>query len=160
MKKPVNIHDIKPEPNSFEVPEGYFENFMAKLEPRLKEETTATKQVAMPAPRSSRMWIGWVAAASVVAVIVGGIAFNELTQTPAPTVVNITGHGPHLAISDHAIVGLLAERDDEFELTDDELMELVEHEVQKSETTAIINFLEDEGDLDEDVEDEDFLGAI
>jgi len=59
-------------------------------------------------------------------------------------------------IPDKEIASLLNDRDDEFELTDEEIIEVIQHETKKDETTAIINFLEEDGGDEE----EDFLESI
>jgi hypothetical protein len=54
----------------------------------------------------------------------------------------------------------MEERDDEFELTEEEIIEVIEFEATRSESTAIIEFLQEESEIDAGTEEEDFFESI
>ena len=148
----IQLEDIAPIEESYQVPGGYFEGLMDKIEERKDMEDN----VVSFRRRKIRVWGSFVAAACIAMVVLSVINFGDNTTTPI-----VSGGSHKLNISDHEIASLLDDRDDEFELTEDEIIEVIEHESLQSESTAIIDFLQEEDDLDGGVTDEeDFLESI
>lgn len=149
----IRISDIVPIEESYQVPEGYFEGLMEKIEERKGDENNVVKF----RQRRIRIWGSFVAAACITLVVVSAINFGPKNGN-ADTFANLPSNRLE-KISDKEIASLLEDRDDEFQLTEDEIIEVIEHETVESESTAIIDFLQDE-DLDGVNEDEDFLDEI
>lgn len=147
----IKLSDIQPLEESFQVPEGYFEGLMDKIEVRRTQEDN----VVSFRSRSIRIWGSLVAVACVAMVIVSVINFGP------PAEVNHTNeYSSMLSIPDHEIASLMEERDDEFELTEEEIIEVIEFESTRSESTAIIEFLQEESEIDAGTEEEDFFESI
>ena len=150
----ISIEDINSIEESYQVPEGYFEGLMEKIEERknIEDNVVSFRQ------RKIRIWGSFVAAACIAMVVVSVINFGPTTQ---PLIISDGSDVHGLNISDSEIASLLNERDDEFVLTEEEIIEVIEHESVKSESTAIIDFLQEEDDLDGGVtDDDDFLEEI
>ena len=146
----VHVEDIEPVLETFKVPEGYFDGLMEKIEERREQEDN----VVAFRRRRIRVWGSFVAAACIAMVVLSLINLGtETVTTPNDVLVN---ENKLKNISDVEIASLLNDRDDEFELTDEEIIEVIQHETKEDETTAIIDFLEDDGGNEE----EDFLESI
>lgn len=160
QNKEIKLEDIPKLEDSFQVPEGYFDTLADKLEERKHQENYTVKF------RSTRIKIlgGMVAAACVAMIMVSVVNFGG---TNSENILANNAHEDSLSvrlksIPDHEIALLLNDRDDEFNLTDDEIIEVIEHETKESESTAIIDFLEEEGTLDDEpeTEDDEFIESI
>jgi hypothetical protein len=150
QEKYLRVDDIPVIKESFVVPEGYFDGLLSQVE----ERKLAEDQVVVFRKRRIKIWGSFVAAACVAMVVVSIVRFGP---QPSPQQANST---PHLNIPDKDIAGLLDDRDDEFALTDEEIIEVIEHETRKDESIAIINFLENEGDLEGTSDEAGFLEDI
>lgn len=150
---PINLNSLPKMEESFEVPDGYFEGLMKNIEERKHEND----HVVTFRSRRIRMWGSFVAAACVTLVVLSVIKWGNQSEKDA-----LAGMNNRLEnISDAEIAGLLGERDDEFELTEEEIIEVITYETVKDESTAIIDYLEEEESIDGDItEDEDFLESI
>jgi len=146
----ILVEDIKPVQETFEVPEGYFEGLIDKIEERKDDEDN----VVSFRRKRIRIWGSFVAAACIAMMVLSVIDFGEKTVTPNNN--GFSNNNRIKNIPDKEIASLLNDRDDEFELTDEEIIEVIQHETKKDETTAIINFLEEDGGDEE----EDFLESI
>lgn len=186
-KKRIQIEDIQPLEESFKAPDGYFDSLLQKIEanreslneliklssiPRLEESYQAPEgyfeglmdrieerksiEANVVAFRSRRIKIlgSMVAAACIAIVVLSVVNFGPSIgddKVDYSSVINIP---------DHEIASLMEDRDDEFQLTEEEIIEAIEYVSLESESTAIIDFLQEDGDL-ESVEDEaDFLESI
>lgn len=144
----IRIGDIEPVQETFKIPEGYFDGLMERIEDRKDQEDN----VVSFRKKRIRIWGAFVAAACIAMVVLSVVDFGNETITPPDK----TADNRIKNISDTEIASLLNERDDEFELTEEEIIEVIQHETKEDETTAIIDFLEeDAGD-----EEEDFLESI
>lgn len=143
----IRLEDISPLVESYKVPEGYFEGLMDKIE----ERKAVVDNVVSFRSRRIKILGAFVAAACLAMVVISVINFG-----PETIVEPVVASDTRLKnISDTEIASLLTERDDEFELTEEEIIEVIVHETAKDESTAIIDFLE------EDVTgNEDFLEEI
>jgi len=154
LNSEVKIDDIIKLEESFKTPEGYFDELASKIEERKHEENYTVKF------RSTRIKIfgGMVAAACIAMIVISVINFGSpnnqhiLVSNTAEDSLSIRLK----SIPDHEIALLMNDRDDEFNLTDEEIIEVIEHEKNESESTAIIDFLEE----DESLEDEELIETI
>ena len=152
----MHVEDVAPLAESYQVPEGYFDGLQEKIEQRKEAEG----QVVSFRRKRVRIWASFVAAACIAMVVVSVIRID--TGEPAETIAQVVNKNDYTLknIPDHEIASLLDERDDEFELTDEEIMEVIEHEAIQSESTAIIDFLQEDGSLNEVSSEEDFIESI
>jgi hypothetical protein len=146
----IQINNIQPVQETFKVPEGYFEGLMEKIEERKDQEDN----VVSFRRKRIMIWGSFVAAACIAMVVLSVVNLGPGVTTPPHN--GFAKENRLKNISDKEIASLLNERDDEFELTDEEIIEVIQHETKADETTAIINFLEEDGDNG----DEDFLESI
>jgi hypothetical protein len=148
----VKLEDIPKLEESYQVPDGYFEGLVDKIEERklLEDNVVSFRSTRI------RIWGGMVAAACIAIVVVSVINFggassqDKLADGKMDRIKNIP---------DKEIASLMNERDDEFELTEDEIIDVIDHATKQSESTAIINFLQDDGTMD-DAGDENFIESI
>jgi hypothetical protein len=150
QEKLVRLEDIPVITKTYVVPDGYFEEMLNQVE----EKKLAEDQVVVFRKRSIKIWGSMVAAACVAMVVISILRFGP---QPTPPVASST---PHLNIPDAEIASLLEDRDDEFALTEEEIVEVIEHETRKDESIAIINFLENEEDIEGTLDEAGFLEDI
>lgn len=149
----VSLNDIPALEESYEVPEGYFDGLLSKIEER-KEETNDVVEFRS---RRIKIWGSFVAAACITLVVLSVVKWGNNIENNSTSVLNTKLEN----IPDAEIAGLLDDRDDEFELTEEEIIEVITYETAKDESTAIIDYLEDEGTMDDELtDDEDFLESI
>ena len=145
----IRIENIQPVQDTFQIPDGYFDGLMDRIEQRKEQEDN----VVSFRRKRIRVWGAFVAAACIAMVVLSVVNLGTDPIVPSDGgIADIRLKN----ISDKEIASLLNDRDDEFELTDEEIIEVIQHETKEEETTAIINFLEDDGDSG----DEDFLESI
>ncbi len=144
----IKLEDITPLVESYQVPEGYFDGLMDRIEERKEIENNVVSF------RSRRIKIlgSLVAAACIAMVVVSVINFGPEVKDDQQ-VDNYSLKN----ISDKEMASLLNERDDEFELTEEEIIEIITHETIKDESTAIIHYLQEEDGLENNSDDENFL---
>lgn len=143
QNKQIRLENIPKLEETYQVPEGYFDGLIEKIDERKVQEDNVVKF------RSTRIkiWGGIVAAACVAMIVVSVINFGG--NTPG------TADEDSLSfriknIPDHEIACLMDDGcNEEFMLTDEEIIEVIEHENNQSESNAIIDFLEEEGTLDD-----------
>ncbi len=150
---PVKIEELNKPEESYQVPEEYFDGLMEKIEERkgLEDNVVAFRS------KRIRIWGSFVAAACIALVVVSVINFGKGPEVKP--FVDGSRPGQDINVTDSEIALLLEDNDDEFDLTEEEIIDVLVHENIQSESTAIIDFLEDEGGL-EDEEEEDFLESI
>lgn len=151
----IRIEDINPIEESYQAPEGYFDGLMDKIEQRKVVEDN----VVSFRRRKIRIWGSFVAAACIAMVVLSVINFGPtVTETQLSDGSDV---GRMVNIPDREIASLLSDRDDEFDLTEDEIIEVIQHESVKSESTAIIDFLQEDCNPDGGGEaEDDFLESI
>lgn len=150
---PVSLDSLSKLEESFSVPDGYFDGLFDKIDERKND----SDNMVTFRSRRIRIWGSFVAAACITLVVLSVIKWGNQPE-PEP-LANLNSRLEN--ISDAEIAGLLNERDDEFELTEEEIIEVITYESVKDESTAIIDYLEEEEGLEGDItEDEDFLEAI
>ncbi len=143
----IQLEDIGKLEESFHVPEQYFDSLFERIEERKHQENYTVKF------RNTRIKIlgGMVAAACIAMIVISVINFGN--SNPNNTLTNNINEDSLSIrlqnVPDHEIAQLMSDRDDEFNLTDEEIVEVIEHETNESESTAIIDFLEEDRVLED-----------
>jgi len=150
----VNLEQLNKSLDTFEVPEGYFETLGSAILENAKK--TEPDNIVSFRTRRIKIWGSMVAAACIAMIIISIFQFSNPTPDQPEIYVD---NSIIKRIPDHEIAALLQDRDDEFELTEDEILEVIEHESAESETSAIINFLEEDADISGTYQ-EDFIESI
>lgn len=161
QNKQIRLDNISKLEDSFHVPEGYFDGLIEKIEERKQVEDNV---VSFRKTRI-RIWGGIVAAACVTMIIVSVINFGG-GKTPGelaegkPRMDTLSARIKN--IPDNEIACLMDDCNDEFMLTDDEIIEVIVHTTKQSESTAIIDYLKDDGTLEDGsgAGDEEFIESI
>lgn len=158
QNKQIKLEDIHKLEETYQVPEGYFDGLVEKIEERKQGEDNVVKF------RSTRIkiWGGIVAAACVAMIVVSVIDFGG--NAPDGGIAKEDSLSIRLKnIPDNEIACLMDDGcNEEFMLTDEEIIDVIRYETKQSESTAIIDFLEEEGTLDDGsgTEDEEFIESI
>ncbi len=152
----IKLEDLSKLEESFQAPEGYFEGLMEKIDERKSvEENVVTF-------RSTRIKVlgAIVAAACITMIVVSVVNFGGKSEDKAIVKTNPSNYIKN--IPDNEVACLMDDCNDEFMLTDDEIIEVINHETKQTESTAIIDFLEEEGTLEDGsgAGDEEFIESI
>lgn len=144
----IKVEELVKMDESFMVPEGYFDELITKIDQRRNDKDDVVEFRS----RRLRIW-GWMVAAACISLVVLSVIKwgNNMENKFVETDTRLEN------ISDAEIAGLLEERDDEFELTEEEIIEVISYTSIQDESTAIIDYLEEESDY---TNDEDFLESI
>jgi hypothetical protein len=196
MKKRIQIQDIQPLKESFQVPEGYFDLLSEKIEAKKGDQNKEIRLENIPKLEESyqvpegyfdgliekieerkdvednvvsfrktriRIWGGIVAAACVAMVIVSVINFGNNSSVNDGIALENSLSIRLKNVPDNEIACLIDDDcNEEFILTEDEIIELIEHKAKQSESTAIIDYLEEDGTLEDGsgTSDEEFIESI
>lgn len=159
QNKQIKLEDIPKLEETYQVPEGYFDGLIEKIEERKQVEDNVVK---FRSPRI-KIWGGIVAAACVAMIVISVINFGGNTPDGGGLAVEDSLSIRLKSIPDNEIACLMDDGcNEEFMLTDEEIIEVIRYETKQSESTAIIDFLEEEGTLDDGsgTEDVEFIESI